>query len=179
MKSLLLLVIVSLVHCYGQACSCIGKESFDEAFKKSELVVSARIIDVKRVKIWSDTTYAQWNYNPSVDTLTLEEYKFEERTYGFHELEYSFVVESTFKGADVKDTLRVRTGFGEGDCGFQFMVGEKYLIYAVSEHSIKYTLEKLGRSKKELRGIFHTTICDRTRSIKDAADDLRHLKRSK
>lgn len=176
MLRLLFLAIGLFASFYSSACGCVGQETASEAFKSSELVVTARIIGVQKIKIWSDTSWVKWNYNPAVDTMTFEQYKFEEENYGIHELEYAFVVESSFKGAKAGDTLRVRTGFGHGDCGFPFTVGKQYLIYAVSEYSIKYTLEKLGRSKKELRGIFNTNSCQRTRSLENAAEDLNYLK---
>lgn len=161
---------------YSSACSCIGEQTISEEFKHSDLVVSAKIISRQKIKIWSDTSFVKWNYKPGVDTVTFEKYRFEEEIYGFHQLEYTLVVESAFKGAKSGDTLKIRTGFGHGDCGFEFQVGKQYLIYAISEHSVKYSQEKLGRSKKELKGIFNTDRCRRTRSIESAGDDLNYLK---
>ena len=171
----LFLVIGLFISLYGSACSCVGGYTVAKAFKASDLAVTARIIGVEEIKIWSDTGLVKSNYNPAVDTIPFEQYKFEEEDYGFHELEYTIVVESSFKGAKAGDTLKIRTGYGGGDCGFPFDLGKKYLIYAVAEYSIKYSEKKLGRSKKELKGIFNTNICQRTRSIENAREDLNEL----
>lgn len=176
MIKFLFLIFGLLAGFNGLACGCIGKQSVSEAFKASDLVVTARIIAVHEIKIWNDTSLVKWDYNPAVDTITFEQYKFEEEVYGFHDLEYTIVVESSFKGAKDDDTLKIRTGYGGGDCGFPFDLGKKYLIYAVPEYSFNYSGKKSGRSRKKLPGIFTTNICQRTRSIKDAGEDLDYLK---
>lgn len=157
------------------ACSCIGESSVESEYKHSDLVSIGEVIGMKRVKIWSDTTYAKWSYNPEIDTVSLEQYKFDEKRYGFHLLEYSIVIEKVYKGASVNDTIKILTGFGNGDCGFHFSVGKKYLVYAQVEHKVNYTQKKLGRSKKELKGIFRTDICRRTALLEDSANDLKYL----
>jgi hypothetical protein len=52
----------------------------------------------------------------------------------------------------------VGTGGGGGDCGYGFAAGEIYLVYA---------FERAGR--------LYTTICTRTRLVRDAAEDLASL----
>lgn len=175
MKLFLLLLSSVFVCDKVIACSCIGESSVETEYKKSDLVIIAEVIQVKKIKIWSDTSFAIWKYNPKVDTVSLEEYKFEEELYGTHLLEYSVVVEKSFKGAHAKDTLKIRTGFGHGDCGFPFSIGKKYLLYAQDEFKIKYTKKKLGRNKKELRGIFRTNICSRTALLEKSEIDLNYL----
>lgn len=161
------------------ACTCIGESSVESAYKNSDLVSIGEVIGVKRVKIWSDTTYALWKYNPEKDTVSLEQYKFDEEQYGFHLLEYSIVIQRAYKGASVNDTIKIWTGFGGGDCGFEFTIGKKYLIYAGDESKVIYTLKKMGRSKKELKGIFRTDICRRTALLEDSIDDLKYLNENK
>lgn len=55
-------------------------------------------------------------------------------------------------------TVRVTTGMGGGDCGYNFTIGEQYLVYAY-------------RSKDGAE--LGTGICTRTRPLSQAADDLR------
>lgn len=55
--------------------------------------------------------------------------------------------------------LMLQTGRGGGDCGYPFKVGERYLVYAY------------GSSDRTLG----TNICQRTRKLIDAGDDLRLL----
>jgi hypothetical protein len=56
--------------------------------------------------------------------------------------------------------VSVDTGTGGGDCGYAFQEGETYLIYARGD--------KAGR--------YSTGICDRTRRISEAAEDLDYLR---
>lgn len=178
MKLFFLLLICVFVNSSGMSCSCIGESSVETEYKKSDLVIIAEVIQVKKIKIWSDTSFAVWKYNPEIDTISLEQYKFDEELYGTHLLEYSVVVEKSFKGAHAKDTLKIRTGFGHGDCGFPFSVGNKYLLFAQDEFKIKYTNKKLGRTKKELKGIYRTTICSRTALLEKSEIDLNYLNKN-
>lgn len=53
------------------------------------------------------------------------------------------------------------TGWGGGDCGYEFKVGQRYLVYAY-------------RDEKDNR--LSTSICTRTRSLADADDDFAFFK---
>lgn len=67
-------------------------------------------------------------------------------------------VEKTWKGA-LTEEVSIVTGRGGGDCGFRFTVGEIYLVYAY------------GSDKSQLA----TNICQRTATIKEAAEDVKIL----
>lgn len=71
-----------------------------------------------------------------------------------------FVVATTFRGAPAR-TVEVRTGSGGGDCGYPFRVGEEYVVYATRDTA---------------SGGLVTSICQRTRSLSEAADDLAYLR---
>lgn len=42
---------------------------------------------------------------------------------------FTFRVEQSFKGP-LRDVTIIETGMGDGDCGYPFMIGERYLIFA-------------------------------------------------
>lgn len=67
----------------------------------------------------------------------------------------TFRVITSLKGTRAT-TLHVATGMGGGDCGFSFVVGRRYVVYAL--RSDQTTLS--------------TSSCTRTRPVEDAADDL-------
>jgi carboxypeptidase family protein len=70
------------------------------------------------------------------------------------------VIES-FRGTEkAGEVVRVRTGFGGGDCGYSFKIGAKYLIDA---------------SKND--DVFLTGICSLTAPIDDSEVELRTLRR--
>ena len=79
----------------------------------------------------------------------------------FH-VDVKFEVERSWKHDTSKQVI-VRTGRGGGDCGYHFEVGESYLVYAYRSNENK----------------LETNICQRTRSLVDAKDDLRLLGKTK
>lgn len=67
-------------------------------------------------------------------------------------------VEQPLRG--MKSTeVEVRTGMGGGDCGYEFRLGQRYLVYA------HWQDEQLT-----------TSICTRTRLLSEAADDLAFIR---
>jgi len=67
-------------------------------------------------------------------------------------------VERAFANA-ATGPLELITGRGGGDCGYQFAVGQRYLIYAT----------------KTPTGHWHASTCSRTRPIEKAQEDLQYL----
>lgn len=64
-------------------------------------------------------------------------------------------VESNWKGAEGNEIVIV-TGKGDGDCGYSFTIGQKYLIYAY----------QTGNSQ------LSTNICQRTALLSEAEKDI-------
>lgn len=72
-----------------------------------------------------------------------------------------FTVTEAFSGVE-GETVEVSTGLGGGDCGYGFVTGTSYLVYA-------YRQGTTGR--------LTTGICTRTRPVAVAEEDLRFLHR--
>ena len=73
-------------------------------------------------------------------------------------VEVRFKVENSWKEVRTNELI-IRTGRGGGDCGYNFEVGQRYLVYAY------------GSNENRLE----TNICQRTRRLADAGEDLRLL----
>ncbi|HZB45241.1 MAG TPA: hypothetical protein VE360_08360, partial [Pyrinomonadaceae bacterium] len=73
---------------------------------------------------------------------------------------FRFAVTQSFLGVAGAE-VEVWTGWGGGDCGYDFEQGASYLVYA-------YRLGKSGR--------LGTGICSRTRPVAGAAEDLEFLR---
>lgn len=178
----ILKLILSLIFLIYSAsvwsCSCVEATSIKTAVKYADYVVSGEILDSQIVRIWSDTSDAK-NWFTALhqgDSITdYNQWKNNSVLFSLQLVEYRLLVETIYKGNIKSDTITIRTGFGRGDCGFQFHIGENYLVYGKYEKNVKYTLEKLGRSKKELREIFRTNICYRTQLKSRAQSDLEYL----
>lgn len=70
---------------------------------------------------------------------------------------YKFSVQQAYSGVTGTE-VEVFTGSGGGDCGYQFKIGERYLVYAY-----------LYKDK------LNTSICGRTRPFSQATEDLAFL----
>lgn len=70
-----------------------------------------------------------------------------------------FAVARVFRGVTQKDHVSVITGLGVGDCGYVFMPGENYLVYATAWPN----------------GLWFTSICSGTSPIEDAGSAIRFL----
>src|ERR1700722_10234289 len=87
--------------------------------------------------------------------MSIEE-KFGERIVSYSKLSATFNVETVYRG-EIEKEVDVITGMSDGDCGYHFQIGERYLVYAfVSEQT-----KRLG-----------TSSCARTRPLSEASADL-------
>lgn len=161
------------------ACTCIGDENIRRAFRSADLVITGTIIDSQVIRIWGDTTYTRdgfdyWIRQGRFDSTTnYREWKNGNIAVSIQKIDYTVIIENRLKGRRNRDTIVVRTGFG--DCGFPFRRGEKYLIYAIHERGITYFRGAKNRPRKELRGIFHTNVCTRTKFASSASEELMEL----
>jgi hypothetical protein len=69
-------------------------------------------------------------------------------------------IERNYRGQEATSTLEVVTGEGGGDCGFSFEEGKQYLVYAYPHAA---------------SGKLYTGICQRTRLLSGADEDLEYL----
>ena len=69
---------------------------------------------------------------------------------------FLFSVEQTFLGVQARE-LEVSTGLGGGDCGYDFKLGTRYVVYASQSDQGKRLI---------------TTICSRTNPLESAKEDL-------
>ncbi len=64
-----------------------------------------------------------------------------------------------FRGLQLSQVTLV-TGFGQADCGYPFEIGQSYLVYA----------------HRTPEGQLSTSICSRTRPVRDATEDLAYMR---
>ncbi|MCI0350190.1 MAG: hypothetical protein L0Z53_12270 [Acidobacteriales bacterium] len=69
-----------------------------------------------------------------------------------------FDVVRMFRGQRT-DHVKVITGLGGGDCGYDFQTGQSYLVFASAEP----------------KGLWFTSICNGTKKVEDAGAELRFL----
>lgn len=150
-KTACFLVGLLLLAHPAMPCSCGHLRPVAEAFEQSSLVVLARVAHLDDRYSWWHRIKARLGLFP--DGSNPAEY------YDFFGYRVTLTVERAWKGASDSATVTILTGRGGGDCGYLFMMGERYLVYA-SPTSV---------------GLPSTTICQRTRAVSEAQLDIQAL----
>lgn len=127
----ILIIFIFLVNnFYYHCCTCIGPETIEEDFKQSDFIFEGTVI-AKEVVWVKDTLYPQLvekgylkagSDNRDSDQLV--------RT--------TIQIEKRFKGRIKKDQLIIYSGFGDIDCGFRFIVGQKYIVFASQNRYVEW-----------------------------------------
>ncbi|MGE7916072.1 hypothetical protein [Lysinibacillus xylanilyticus] len=112
------------------ACSCAYLPSVEEEFERSKAVFSGKVVDIK-------------------ERLSLK---------GYTTKSVLFEVTNTWKGVEQSQII-ITTGQGGGDCGYNFIKGEEYLVYA--DESSMYGAKSLVSG-----------ICNRTDMLSSSQEDL-------
>jgi len=130
------------------ACTCIGDSTtVENALKYSSFVFTGKVIASEEVSLLPK----KWLNNPS--------WQYKEIFY--RKMKYTFEVSAIYKGELITDTLIVYSGFGSGDCGYQFLIDHDYIVYANWNNSLKDT--DLETPLK----FVETDICTRTTLLDD------------
>jgi hypothetical protein len=120
------------------ACTCMYPGPPSSEFAEADAVFIGQVTRIQDE--WNSAT-------PPSSQIDLQHYGY--RVY--------FAVISSWKGVSTA-TVEVTTGYGGGDCGYSFSVGEKYVVYAY-------------RKPNGLRA----SICSRTAELSQADEDLQYL----
>ena len=127
----------SLSHC----CTCIGDVTVREEVKRSDVIVIGKVLSKK--------------------ILTITDSIFPTKQVYF--ADYSVYVLRNYKGKTVGNTIRVVSGVGGGDCGFEFETGGAYIIYC----SYKDRYYPLGDGVDRF---LYTNICRRTKEATNVSE---------
>ena len=114
------------------ACSCAELPTAESELERSQAVFSGKVIDIK-----------------------------ERKANGYLTKSVLFEVTNTWKGVE-KSQVIITTGLGGGDCGYRFIEGQEYLVYA--NESDMYGAKSLV-----------TIMCDRTNNLSRLQEDLKVL----
>lgn len=135
-KAMTLLVFIFMIGSFpsiSRACSCAYLPSVEEEVESSKAVFSVKVVDIK-------------------EKLNLK---------GYTTKSVLFEVTNTWKGVEESQII-ITTGQGGGDCGYNFIKGEEYLVYA--NESIMYGAKSLV-----------SIICNRTGVLSSSQEDLEIL----
>lgn len=118
------------------ACSCIGETSATKAVKNAATVFVGKVISKEKIAVAYPNQGPQFIFN-------------------IYHNKFTFKVLRKIKGEIVADNIEVITGMGSGDCGFQFMIGKEYVVYANWKDQYVNEGERIPK-------FLFTNICTRT-----------------
>lgn len=155
---ILTILTIVLLSNETKACTCIGESTVKDEIKNKDAVFVGAITDSEELRIY--------------DTLIPN------KTIYRVEMKFTMVIETIYKGRQISDTTFIFTGSGGGDCGFNFQIGQKYIVYA---GHFKTANRYNGQVFIDKKSAFYTTICTRTRKYQDEEinEIERHLKQKK
>lgn len=172
-----ILSVVILTHLTTStfACTCIGKDKQTTETELSfvDIAVKGKIIAVTNFDYYDTTAYS------------LSGLKFDAKQSGYlirkYKL-YTLVVDTKFKTIkNISDTIQIVTGYGGGDCGYEFNLGKDYIIYgeAWKEKAVSFRYSKRKDKKRVIESTiankFYTDICRLTQESNEK--ELNNLKR--
>ena len=129
------------------ACSCIGNLTVKQSVKKHDAIIYGTVISRN-----------EFESKDSGLPIGFKSFR----------AEYAVLVKRAFKGNFQKDTIKVVTGLGGGDCGIKFKLGVNYVIYADYE-------DRFFESGEKVDSFLTTNICTRTKShqLKNEIDEIK------
>jgi hypothetical protein len=127
--------IVSIAN--ASACSCAGPGAPCQDYGRATAVFIGTPISVRTAEQTSTRSPGEIDWLP---------------------VTFKFTLEQSFLGVESRE-VEVSTGRGGGDCGYNFKLGNRYVVYAY-------------RSQNRLA----TSICSRTKLLEDAKEDVDFLR---
>ena len=151
MKKIVILWIIFILWNISFACGCLGTSTVKGGLKYSNFVFLGKVIDSEPVSLLpKDYVAYPWLTEEENEPFVKFREIFSKR------MKYTFVVSEIFKGNITTDTIAVYSGFGNGDCGYTFHIGNEYIVYATWNKSLK------GCDGSILLKFLETHICTRT-----------------
>lgn len=145
---------------HAQGCSCVGIPSVASAFKEADFVGVGTV--KARVRVSASTVLGGAKRFPNLsasDTLF----------FGYR-YAYTVEIEEVYKGDKRKRVVEILTGASSSDCGVQFRVGSRYVIYAYCRRSLE-----LAGGPIDIPPFLATHLCTRTTQVNNA--ELKALRR--
>lgn len=147
LATVLLALIVSVE---AQACSCFAEISVEEAFQHADAIFAGVVVSIEDRRNRRDDSSGSEHFAVPAMPPHLDPDR--GRTVTFRVLQW-------WKNDALTDVVKVRTGYGGGDCGYPVEEGKSYLVYA----------------RRNLQNELTFGICGRNAALICASDDVAEL----
>jgi hypothetical protein len=133
------------------ACSCMDEPTVLESVSHSDIVISGQIISKTRTK-----NYDSLGVILKGDTTMVERYQLEYPVWAVR-----VRITTIYKGLPVSDTLTILTPSSGAACGYNFQVGQTYIVYATEVDEFVST-DQIKRASFDNR-TYWTHLCTQNR----------------
>lgn len=152
-------ILITLESGQSFACRCDGESTVEVSVKYCAIVFKGNVISKTitselspyGVKISGDTTssFFRWTKNPVAV--------------------FKIKADKIYKGISNSDTISVITPANEAGCGFEFQVGQQYIIYGTKNDEVLpgSSLKRFSTNNQT----YWTNICHRTTQFFEAEED--------
>jgi len=173
--SIFTVTILTQIATSAFACTCIGKDkqTTESELNFSDIAVKGKVIAVSGFYYY-DTVGSSMpgrNFDEKKEGYLIRKYRV-----------FNVVVDKKYKSPkNMSDTIQIVTGYGGGDCGYEFEVGKDYIIYGEQWKENKLSVKHRKRKDKyriidtTIANKFYTDICRLTQEA--TTKELENLKR--
>src|SRR3954451_12042256 len=141
---LTVLSFTGLRPCPEVMCSCVQPGPIGSAPNRGETIFEGRVLQERDTTIWRAEGPRLVHHRTQWRVLT-------------------FSIERVWNAAPT-DTVEVLTGVGGGDCGYPFVTGEQYVVFATPDKSVPSTAPRLLIADI----CSHTTEAKNARFVRDS-----------
>ena len=160
------------------SCTCENFNTTKQEYDGNEFVVTGTVLEKNIFYHLKDTTGASKRFY-SDSTLIKDNWNLKNFLQGYYLkqmfMDYSVKIIKKFKGRKTRDTVIIRTGMGDGDCGYHFEIGKSYLIFGTTNFWY------LGKGKtnpdKIRKDIFLTSQCQYNQELQYASSTIEEIKK--
>jgi hypothetical protein len=138
-----LTILLCSTYSKSTACSCIGQGTVKGEIKGSDVVLVGTILR-EWFKTLEGPPILKRRLGDTISRMSPQKKPISV---------YEVLVETLYKGKIKKDTVRIFSGVGGGDCGIGFEIGVKYIIYGKKRRFFGDQIE---------RNAYWTDMCTRT-----------------
>ena len=146
----MIIALLCLISIKAFACSC-NEITTIEAINSAQIVIKGKVISKIVTHDLSDLSIVKTSDTTNINYLMTQRLLM---------AVVKIKVSKRYKGKTIPDTITVITPNNSASCGFNFVIGNEYIVYATNYDSI-FRSSKFERKSKDMN-TYWTNLCSRT-----------------
>lgn len=158
-KFQLIIALLYLINIKAFACSCY-EITVKQAINSAQIAIKGEVISKVLTHDLSDLSIIKSSDTTNINYLMTQRLLM---------AVVKIKVNKRYKGKTISDTVRVITPNNGASCGFNFVIGKEYIVYATSYDST-FRSSKFERKSKD-SNTYWTNLCSRTMLSDQSEED--------